>query len=197
MNLSDYLASNFPVNVLRGSLNIDWPAKLHFELAKGIYQFNADEIYNEEMFLVVSQQAMDVINEMIDEKDELFLVINVFWKSSYEKTGILTNYLTNKKVKYKATSERFPSLSEDEPAFTRISVPCRKSDIKLTKLVDAIGNEDFNNRTPRFIRTSKNRYPEVYLVNRTKDLIVYMYDDRGIEVVYKEFEMIPLKKGLW
>ncbi|MFD1929673.1 hypothetical protein ACFSFY_16660 [Sporosarcina siberiensis] len=195
MNVSDYLANNFPENVLRGSLITDWPAKLHFDLAKGIYQFNADGTYNEEMFQVANQEAMNVINEMIDEEDELFFVINVYWKRSYEKTRILTNYFTNKQVIFKATSEQFPMLSEDEPAFTRISVPCRKSDIKLKKLVEAIGNEDFNNRTPRFIRTSKNRYPEVYLVNRTKDLFVYMYDDRGIEVVYKEFEMIPLKKA--
>jgi len=192
MNLRDYLANNFPENILSGSLNIDWLAKLHFDLAKGIYQFNADGTYNEEMFQVARQQAMDVINEMIDEKDDLFLVANIYWQRRYEKTRILTHYFTNKRVVYKATSERFPSFSEDEPSFTRISVPCRKADLKLTKLVNAICNEDFRNRTPRFTRNSKNKYPEIYLVNRTKDLVVYMYDDRGIKVIYKEFEMIPL-----
>ena len=104
MTVRNYLAEHFPANELKGGLYFDWPAGLHFELAKGVYQFNKDGSYNEEMFELAIQQAMDVLNEVIEEEDDLFLVLNVFWESRYRKTRILSDYLHHKPLKYKATA---------------------------------------------------------------------------------------------
>ena len=60
--------------------------------------------------------------------------------------------MNNQSLKHKATTERFPSLSEDEPSWTRFSVPCRKADLKLKKLIAAACNEDFSSRKPQIYK---------------------------------------------
>ena len=190
MNVRTYLAENFPSNEVNGGLYYNWPKGIDFELASGLYQFKDDGTYNEEMFELAMNQAMDVVNKVIDEEDDLFLVLDIFWDDFYQKTRIFSDYVKNQSLKHKATTERFSSLSEKEPSWTRFSVPCRKADLKLKKLIAAACNEDFPSRKPRFIRGNKNRYPNLYFINKTKNLVVFIYDDRGMEVVYKDFEIV-------
>ena len=41
------------------------------------------------------------------------------------------------------------------------------------------------------LRTQKEiSYPDVFLINATKDIIMFMYDDRGSEVISKNKETI-------
>ncbi|KLA26412.1 hypothetical protein B4077_2508 [Bacillus cereus] len=43
---------------------------------------------------------------------------------------------------------------------------------------------------PRFGRKKEISYPDVFLINTTKDIIMFMYDDRGSEVITKNKETI-------
>lgn len=190
MTIHNYLAENFPENELDGGLYFDWPAGLHFELASGIYQFNDDDTYNEERFAVAIRQATQILDEAIAEEDELLLVLDVFWDTTYERTRLFKNYVTDKSLKFKATLTRFNAETEGEFGGTRISLPCRKADLKVHKLIAAVCHEDFPPRTPRFLRHNKVRSPDLYFVNQTKNLVIFMYDDRGMEVVAKDFEML-------
>ena len=85
MNIRNYLAENFPTNELNGSLYYNWPKGIHFELASGIYQFKEDGTYNEEMFELAINQAMEVVNKVIDEEDDLFLVLISFGRIIIKK----------------------------------------------------------------------------------------------------------------
>lgn len=93
MNIHSYLSEHFPGNELNGGLYFDWPVGLHFELAAGIYQFNTDGSYNEEMFKTAIRDALYVIDEVIGENDELYVLLDVFHHNRYNKTRLLTDYM--------------------------------------------------------------------------------------------------------
>ena len=63
------------------------------------------------------------------------------------------------------------------------------SDIKYKRLIQAANHEDL--RPLSSLRTQKEiSYPDVFLINATKDIIMFMYDDRGSEVISKNKETI-------
>lgn len=59
------------------------------------------------------------------------------------------------------------------------------SDIKYKRLIQAANHEDLPGLYPRLGRKKEISYPDVFLINATKDIIMFMYDDRGSEVISK------------
>ena len=64
------------------------------------------------------------------------------------------------------------------------------SDIKYKRLIQAANHEDLPGLYPRLGRKKEISYPDVFLINATKDIIMFMYDDRGSEVISKNKETI-------
>ncbi|MEC0327783.1 DUF3885 domain-containing protein, partial [Bacillus subtilis] len=66
-------------------------------------------------------------------------------------------------------------------------------DLHVAELLKAASNEDFPLK-PRFGGYSID-YPDVFFVNITKDIIFFIYDDRGCEVIALDFKRIrPLNE---
>lgn len=63
-------------------------------------------------------------------------------------------------------------------------------DIKYKRLIKAANHEDLPGLYPRLGRKKEISYPDVFLINVTKDIIMFMYDDRGSEVISKNKETI-------
>lgn len=63
-------------------------------------------------------------------------------------------------------------------------------DIKYKRLIKAANHEDLPGLYPRLGRKKEISYPDVFLINATKDIIMFMYDDRGSEVISKNKETI-------
>ncbi|KZD27372.1 hypothetical protein B4082_5318 [Bacillus cereus] len=72
----------------------------------------------------------------------------------------------------------------------QLSLKCFTSDIKQNRLIQAANHEDFPGLYPRLGRKKEISYPDVFLINATKDIIMFMYDDRGCEVIAKNKETI-------
>ncbi|WP_413815204.1 DUF3885 domain-containing protein [Bacillus anthracis] len=62
-------------------------------------------------------------------------------------------------------------------------------DIEYKRLIQAANHVDLPGPYPRLGR-KKNSYLDVFLMNATKDIIMFMYDDRGSEVISKNKETI-------
>ncbi|MEG7863740.1 DUF3885 domain-containing protein [Bacillus paranthracis] len=63
-------------------------------------------------------------------------------------------------------------------------------DIKYKRLIKAANHEDLPGLYPRLGRKKEISYPDVFLINATKDIIMFMHDDRGSEVISKNKETI-------
>lgn len=53
-----------------------------------------------------------------------------------------------------------------------------------------IGKYQFPTLYPRLGSKQEISYPDVFFVNATKDIIMFIYDDRGCEVIAKNKEII-------
>jgi len=186
IDLNRYLTSTFPGLTLAPSLYQQWNIGIHFELGAGMYQFKEDGRLNIEMFDCVYSQALSIFNDLFSDLDEIFFVTNVYQHRSYEMKPIkvYNRYVKNKDLKLQIRQETLPTVFSDEGAddyyISRFSLKCRKQDIKYPLLIKAACNEDFPLK-PKF-RPLAN-YPDVFFINITKNVIFFIYDDRGCEVI--------------
>ena len=73
---------------------------------------------------------------------------------------------------------------------SQFSLECRKRDISYRLLMKAICNQDFPSLKPRLSNPYYRNDPDVFFINVTKNVILYIYDDRGAKVIASDFETI-------
>lgn len=189
MKIVDYLNEKFPTVVLVPSVYYQWDIGIHFSLGEGIYQFKENRELNLEMFSTVYKQTFKIFDELFDQNDDLILVTNNYkWKKQQQTTKLKVYQpnLRDKNILKKLQSKTYPyPFEEDEKEdyeMQQFSLQCKVSDINLEGLLKASLNEDFPPVKPRFGCDSVY-YPDVFFVNTTKDIIFFVYDDRGCEVI--------------
>lgn len=189
MKIVDYLNEKFPTVVLVPSVYYQWDIGIHFSLGEGIYQFKENGELNLEMFSTVYKQTSKIFDELFDQNDDLILVTNNYkWKKQQQTTKLKVYQpnLRDKNILKKLQSKTYPyPFEEDEKEnyeMQQFSLQCKVSDINLEGLLKASLNEDFPPMKPRFGCDSVY-YPDVFFVNTTKDIIFFVYDDRGCEVI--------------
>ena len=205
--LNEYLHTYFPGVDLKPSLYNQWPVGLHFELGGDLYQFKegTDDL-NMEMFDRVYRQVQSVFEELFSKEDEVFLVTNMYKHETHHKIQQIKVYarnLRNKDFKYRIKQETVPYVfDEEEDAgeyYTlRYSLKCQTKDFNAKRIMQATCHEDFPLK-PKF-GGDYAHYPDVFFVNTTKNVIFFIYDDRGCEVIASDLETIrPLyeKYGEW
>ncbi|HDR7362059.1 TPA: DUF3885 domain-containing protein, partial [Bacillus toyonensis] len=115
-----------------------------------------------------------------------------------QKINIYNKYIKKRDLKFRIRQETLPFLFEDEEAdlycTSQFSLKCLAEDIKYELLIQAVNHEDFPDLYPRFGRKKEVSYPDVFLINATKDIVMFIYDDRGCEVIAKNKEII---RGLY
>lgn len=189
LELKDYLHKTFPGLSLKPSLYVQWDTGVHIEFAKGLYQLNIDDKLNPIYFEKVYNQALSLFHLLFGEEDEIFLVTNVYhhkdWK--WKQSKVYRRYVKNKHLTYDVKKQMLPYLFIDEDegdgyVTSQFNVRCRKSDINYSLLLKATCHEDFPIQ-PKLGKAKDTYYPDVFFVNATQDLIFFIYDDRGCEVV--------------
>lgn len=156
---------------------------VHLDLSEGEYQFiYGTDSMNDTYFSNVYRNAIDVFEKLFSSTDDvemIHLVIN--FNNKYTKTRLIEKY-TNK---YKSLPHRTESYKNCDGikcfAFTyKVSI----KDIKYTSLIKAICNQDFPPLKP--ILNQGSQYSEVYFVNKTKKVLYYLYDDRGLWLYFND-----------
>jgi len=189
MKLIEYLNEKFPSVELIPSVYEQWEIGVHFSLGEGIYQFKENDELNLERFHTAYRQTLTIFDELFDWDDDLFLVTNIYkWKKQQQlrKLKVYQPNLRDKKNLKKLQVKTYPYPFEEEEKenyeMQQFSLKCKVSDIELEGLLKASLNEDFPSLKPRFGCDSA-QYPDVFFVNITKDIIFFVYDDRGCEVI--------------
>ncbi len=201
MELRDYINTNFPGLILKPSLYYQWNKSIHFDLAKGLYQLKeeTDEL-NPDYFNTVYDQAISLFNDLFSDEDKILLVTNIYQykdyrRSSKRKIKVYSHYIKNKDVRFHLKQETLPYMFDDEEdademCTTQFSLECRKQDIEYPLLIKAICNQDFPLLKPRLHNPYGSYEPDVFFINVTRDVIFYIYDDRGCEVIGSDIEKI-------
>ncbi|PEJ51771.1 hypothetical protein CN692_22625 [Bacillus sp. AFS002410] len=199
MNLKDYLSDKFPNVELIPSVYYQWDFGIHFSLGGNIYQFKKHDELNFDRFRLVYKQTSTIFNELFEEDDDLFLVTNLYKHKTKEKRikklNVYKRFLKNKndlnKIQVKSFPYPFEMDDAEEYEMQQFSLKCKRKDFNVHQLLKAACNEDFPPLNPRFGGYSIG-YPDVFFVNVTKDIIFFIYDDRGCEVVARNVERLRL-----
>ncbi|HZG71889.1 MAG TPA: DUF3885 domain-containing protein [Chondromyces sp.] len=208
IEVGQYLNNTFPGLDLAPSLYHQWDTGIHFELGSGIYQFKDDGSLNLEMFDRVYSQALSIFNELFSNSDEIYLVTNLyqhrFNENKNKRIKVYDRYIKNKDLKFHLRQETLPYVFDDEEAddyyTSRFSLKCHKQDFKYPLLIKATCNEDFPLKPKLGGSDYGSDYPDVFFINITKNVIFFIYDDRGCEVIATNKDTIyPLyeKYGDW
>lgn len=201
MKLINYLQASFPADELIPSIYYQWDIGVHFSLGNNIYQFTDDDKLNPKRFELVYKQISLIFDELLDENDDLFLVTNVYKHKAYEKRTkklrVYKRFLKRKsllhKIQVKTSVYPFEIEEANEYEMQQFSLLCKRGDIRVKELLKAVSNEDF----PLYPKLGGYAagYPDVFFVNITKDIIFFVYDDRGCEVIALDAERIrPLSE---
>ncbi|MFA9560159.1 DUF3885 domain-containing protein [Evansella sp. AB-rgal1] len=198
MELNEYLHTHFPGLCLRPSIYHQWETGIHIELGEGMYQFSDSFQLNLAMFDRVYRQVLSTFHSLFSEQDDILLVTNVYHRAGDEKkkiraTKVYDRYLKNRDVRFQLRRETLPFVFDEEEGdrfyTSRFYLKCKKRDIHSLLLLKAICNEDFSLH-PKLGGQYGSYYPDVFFINTITNVIFFIYDDRGCEVIAKEKEAI-------
>ncbi|WHY31541.1 DUF3885 domain-containing protein [Bacillus wiedmannii] len=199
MRLKEYTNETFPGVTLVPHIYFQWENHLHFHFGKGKHQnVEGTEDLNMQYFSQLYTYNKYLFEDIFLKEDEVFLVTNVyrFKKENVknpQKINIYRRVIHNRDLKYHIRQEIIPFLFEEEEDLYctyQFSLKYFACDIKYMPLIQAANHEDFPGLYPRFGRKKEISYPDVFLINVTKDIIMFIYDDRGCEVIAKNKETI-------
>lgn len=188
----EFLKANFKGLKLREPLFYSWNFGLRLNLQVG--ETDTDEYFQE-----VTRRALTIFQTAFDKSDKVFLVLMDY---KYKRNKIRFSNFTFKQISNLKKAEI--SYSKE----SRLYEPSDKFDIrnvaiiKLTadrinykNILTAIGHTDFPPRQPRLDKNGFLTSKEVYFINIEKKLIFHMYDDRGLDLISADKELLrPIYK---
>lgn len=203
-----FLNDNFKGLRLRKPLFYSWDCGLRFDLQTG-ETFNSSrqildgegnvipqigDTDSDEYFQEVIRRASTVFQSAIDNSDNVFLV---FMDYKYKRRKIKFSNYTFKQVDNLKKTEicyiKEKRLYEPNDKFDIRNVAIIKltaDRINYKNILTAIGHTDFPPRQPRLDNNGFLTGKEVYFVNIDKKHIFHMYDDRGLDLISADKEML-------
>ena len=195
MDVAKYLNKNFPTVELRPSLFDQWDISIHFSLGKGIYQFKDHYILNLKRFKTVYMQTLALFNELFSPEDDLVLVTNIYCRKNRKNISSFQVYQPNlkdkkllKHLQVKTYPYPFEADNRNLLEMQQFSLRCQVKDLLIERLLKATVHEDFPLK-PRF-KVDDIHYPDIFFVNMTRNIIFFVYDDRGCEVIAKTIDRL-------
>lgn len=173
--LRKYLDTNFPGFILEPPVFYNWKPGLRFELGAGPK--------GENYFKTAVRRAVKLFETAMRKNDEILVVyveyknVRKLHKNSYLFKNIKD--LDQSTVEYERYVDSYDEEEDDEIVFTRAVIKTTPDKIEHTNILTAISNTDFASRRPQIGGS-------VYFINTTRDLIYFMYDDRGLDIIATE-----------
>lgn len=199
MKLNDYFHTHFDNSDVLEESFAERPLTLSLDLQKELYQIQPDsDELNMEYFDKVYQKSLTLFEDLFHENDRLYLIVRVrkeLHSPPAKSTEIFERYLKNNKNRYALEFEKKEVRDEEEVIYQYARLLPNRKSLRYKKLLQAICNQDFPELYPRF-KSRQTYYPEIFFVNPDKDIILYIFDDRGCFIVIKDetsFEFLKEK----
>jgi len=181
-----FLQDNFAGLKLRKPLFYIWNCGLRFDLQDEYISTD-----NDKYFVEVIRRATSIFETVFEPSEKLFIVFKDY-RNRREKIRY-ANYvfkqidkLENNEIYY--TREKFVYSANDEYNIGLVCLIANR--INYKNILTAIGNTDFEKRQPRLDKRGVFTCKEIYFVNIDKRLIFHMYDDRGLDIIASDKEIL-------
>jgi len=193
--MKEYLTKHFPNLTLKRPLFYSSAIGIRFEIGPSNISlwedFDRKEI-NEKYFAEASQRAKSIFEQIFESEDELTLVYQKFsdGRQKIKKRFYLFNQIRNLETK-KITHTDVKGLYDDDNDFQdpkcycwkRVEIEVKTKDIDYENILDALINMDFSIR-------GRSLQGDCFFINKTKNLILNLYDDRGMDVIASKKETL-------
>ncbi|NYF26122.1 DUF3885 domain-containing protein [Sporosarcina sp. JAI121] len=186
MFLNDYMSEKFPNLKLKPPLFYNWDTGIRFELG------NPDDNDEVSYMKTVYHRSLSIFKSLHSVDDEIVIVANVHHDDEQNllkrrKLKIFNHYIKSKNVLYRLQHKVIPYVFEDEYDIYdfethRYTLQCNVSDVKYINFIKAICNHDMDIK-PKI-------YHDVFIINKTKNTIFHIYDDRGCDVLSLDKESL-------
>ena len=161
---------------------------ISIDLEQNIYPHNDMKRYLGNVFI----RSKFIFSDVIKENENMLLVVNIRKDadedySIWQRVNYFNKFIKNKNIMknailIKLEDSLYDYDIEDGIETYRLIIKCKINDLKINKILKAIGNQDF------CIEPSINE--ECFFINTERNLIFYMYDDRGVDIVGSNFRDI-------
>ena len=168
------------------------PYGLRFEIGpsdKEIWNED-DETLNGEYFSIALERAMSIFRAAFEPNDDIAIAYQIFSdgrKKIKKRSFIFKQVKSLDKANIDFSDYRniySENLDYKCECWKRVTISnITSADIDAEKLFKAAINTDFPNLMPQF-------NGECYLINKTKQLVLNLYDDRGMDVVSTNKEQL-------
>jgi hypothetical protein len=186
MFLYDYMSEKFPNLIIRPPLFYNWDTGIRFELG------NPDDNDEVSYMKTVYHRSLSIFKSLHSFDDEIVIVANVHHAGEQHllkrrKLKIFNHYIKSKNVLYRLQHKVIPYVFEDvydiyDFETHRYTLQCNVSDVKYINMIKAICNND--------VDIKPIIYHDVFFINKTKNTIFHIYDDRGCDVLSSDKESI-------
>lgn len=186
--MNSYLDEHFPNLKIEKPLFYKWPIGLRFEIGP-------DEIeLCEEYFGTAHKRAVTIFEFVFSQDDEIEIIYQQYsdGRKRIRKGNFIYKQISLKRkeqVHYSDVRDIY-ELEYKCECWKRLNILNLKiEDIDYKNILLSLINTDFGSRTP-------SMWGECYFINRTKSVILNLYDDRGMDVIGATKEsLLPLYKS--
>ncbi|MCH2042148.1 MAG: DUF3885 domain-containing protein [Saccharospirillaceae bacterium] len=161
------------------------PFGLRFEIGPPDLEIWNDEskTLNSEYFRVALERAMSIFHAVFEQSDDIAIAYQIFsdGRRKIKKRSFIFKQLDSIDDAKIELSDHREIYSEDldykSECWKRATISgIKTTEVNTEELFKAAINTDFSSLKPKL-------NGEFYLINRTKQLVLNLYDDRGIDVV--------------
>lgn len=185
--LDDLLQGDFAGIELKSPLFYNAPVGIRFEAG-------GDIIVPENRIQQVKLRATTLFNAVNQDNDDIYFVLFVdSWDdhpiSSFESDVLkvfetFINGVDVKRVFKKEQNYRYQDTDEDDDTVTiRYCTKLKARNLNIDDLILAVTNRTIGNEVSSIVG-------DIFLVNETRSVIFYLYDDRGLDIVAKNKETL-------
>lgn len=182
-----FLTDNFNKLAIRQPLFYNWGFGLRFNLQVG--RTGTDDYFAE-----VIRRASTLFEAAFSGSNQVFFVLMDY---KYRRRKIKISSYALKQIKYLDKSEvsflKVKRLYEPDNKFDIRNIALVKATvdrINYKNIFSAIGHIDFPPRQPRLDNNGIFSRKEIYFINIDKKLIFNMYDDRGLDIIAVNKEIL-------
>jgi len=168
-----FYESRFGKQELLFRLFYSFPIGIRFEIGK-----SNTRVYDEEYVKNACRRAITIFSELFDNDDTIFVVVNSFEDDPNDLAGDVASDVLSLISHQNKCKFPFNSQEEEDFSCTRHIVQTFVKDIQIEKLIENIIWSDIDGRN--------NLKGCVYFINPKNNIIYWLYDDRGLDVISNE-----------
>lgn len=185
--MNSYLDEKFPELKIEKPLFYNWPIGLRFEIGQ-------DELeVSEEYFNAAHERAVSIFETVFSQNDEIEIIYQQYsdGRKKIRKGHFIFKQIESTKnglAQYSNVRDIY-ELSYKSECWKRVNIPSLNlKAINYKNILLSLIHTDFGCRSPSISG-------ECFFINKSKNIIVNLYDDRGMDVISASKDvLIPLYK---